>query len=63
MKVPVVDLSECVDCDACVEMCPNVFRRNAAGYIEVIDLSEYSEEEVEEAMKDCPAHCITWEEV
>lgn len=63
MKNPVIDLSECVDCDVCIETCPAIFRRNAAGYIEVVDLSEYSEEEVEEAIKNCPANCITWEEV
>jgi len=63
MKIPVIDLSECVDCDVCIETCPAIFRRNAAGYIEVFDLSEYPEEEVAEAIKNCPANCITWEEV
>ncbi len=63
MKVPVIDLGECVDCDACTEVCPDVFTRNDAGYIEVIELPEYLEEELEEAIKNCPADCITWEEV
>ena len=63
MRIPVIDLGECVDCDACVETCPNVFRRNDVGYIEVIELHEYPEEEVEEAIKHCPTDCITWEEV
>ena len=63
MKVPVIDLGECIDCDACIEVCPAVFRRNDAGYIEVIELPEYLEEELEEAIKNCPADCITWEEV
>ncbi|MBW2645567.1 MAG: ferredoxin [Deltaproteobacteria bacterium] len=61
MKLPVIDLSECVDCDACIEACPAIFRRNAAGYIEVVDLSEYSEEEVAEAIKNCPTDCIKWQ--
>jgi len=62
MKKPAIDLGECVDCDACIEACPNVFRRNDAGYIEVLELPEYPEEEVEEAIKNCPADCIKWED-
>ncbi len=61
MKVPVIDLGECVDCEACLDLCPSVFRRNNTGYIEVVDLEEYPEEEVEEAIKNCPADCIAWE--
>jgi len=61
MKVPVIDLGECVDCDACLDLCPSVFRRNDTGYIEVVDLEEYPEEEVQEAIKNCPADCIVWE--
>ena len=63
MKIPVIELGECVDCDACIEVCPALFRRNDAGYIEVIELPEYLEEELEEAIKNCPADCISWEEV
>ncbi|MBN1841451.1 MAG: ferredoxin [Deltaproteobacteria bacterium] len=62
MKVPVIDLGECVYCEACLELCPSVFRRNDAGYIEVVDLEKYPEEEVGEAIKNCPADCIAcWE--
>jgi ferredoxin len=63
MKIPVIDLGECVDCDACIEVCPAVFRRNDAGFIEVVELQEYPKEEVEEAVKNCPADCIVWEEL
>ena len=63
MKVPVIDLGECVDCEACLELCPTLFRLNDAGYIEVIDLPEYPVEEVEECIKNCPADCITWKEI
>ena len=63
VKIPVIDLSECVDCEACLELCPTVFRRNDAGCLEVIDLLEYPAEEVEECIKNCPADCITWEEL
>jgi ferredoxin len=63
MKIPVIDLGECVDCEACLELCPKVFRRNDAGYTEAIELGEYSKQELEEIIKNCPGQCITWEEI
>jgi ferredoxin len=62
MKLPVVELSECILCEICVEVCPSVFRLNDTGYIEVADLSVYPEPDVEEAIKNCPADCIYWSE-
>lgn len=62
MRYPVVDLSECVDCDGCVEVCPEVFGRSDAGYIQVADLKSYPESCVDEAIMMCPADCIAWEE-
>ena len=62
--VPVIDLSECRDCDACIEVSPTVFRRNDdTGLIEVTDLPEYPEPLVEEAMAMCPEDCIAWDEI
>jgi len=63
MKIPAIDLGECVDCEACLELCPALFRRNDAGYIEVVELPGYPEEEIEEIIKNCPGGCITWEEI
>ena len=62
MKRPVVELSDCILCEVCVDVCPAVFAMNDAGYIEVADLSEYPEDDVDEAVKNCPADCIYWEE-
>jgi len=62
MKIPVVELSDCIVCGVCVEACPGVFRLNDAGYIEVRDLKNYPEEDVNEAVKNCPADCIFWQE-
>ena len=62
MKRPVVELSECIHCDVCVEACPAVFRLNQAGYIEVVDLDAYPGEEVDDAIRNCPADCIRWVE-
>jgi ferredoxin len=61
-RVPVIELSECTGCEGCLELCPEVFRKNPAGFFEVLSLSSYPEECVEEAIKYCPMGCISWEE-
>jgi ferredoxin len=59
---PVVDMGECTDCGSCLEVCPEVFKRNSeTGYIDVIYFHEYPEDCVQEAISVCPADCITWE--
>ncbi len=61
-KIPAIDIGICTKCEGCIEVAPQIFRYNdAAGYIEVIDLEEYSEEDVDEAIKICPVDCIFWE--
>lgn len=60
MKIPVVELSDCIKCEVCVEACPQVFSLNDAGYIEVADLAEYPESEVQDAIRNCPTDCIYW---
>lgn len=62
-RTPVVDLSLCTDCDSCIEVCPEVFKRNPdTGLVEVVDLQEYPGESVAYAISLCPADCISWEE-
>ena len=62
-KVPVIDFSECTDCEACLELCPTVFQRNReTGRIEVAELEDYPEEQITEAIAMCPCDCIAWEE-
>jgi ferredoxin len=43
-----------------VEVSPEVFRLNDAGYIEVTELGTYPQDEVNEAIKYCPTDCISW---
>jgi ferredoxin len=62
MQRPVVELSDCIRCGVCVEACPAVFRMTEAGYIEVLDLEAYPEDEVNDAIKNCPTDCIRWED-
>jgi len=62
-QVPVIDIRECSDCGTCLELCPAVFRRNdVPGFIEILELPEYPEDEIREAISCCPRDCITWEE-
>ena len=63
MKKPVIDLGECVQCDICVELCPDVFIKNSAGYIEVAEcLSGTTEAEIIEVINNCRGDCISWDE-
>ncbi len=61
MKMPSVELDNCIKCTGCVELCPEVFRMNDFGYIEVTDLAEYPEAGVNEAINFCPTQCISWD--
>jgi ferredoxin len=60
MKRPDVDLGACNLCMGCVEICPEVFRLNDAGYIEIIELTEYPVDDVDYLIMLCPEKCIIW---
>ena len=63
MKIPVIDLALCSECEGCIAVCPSVFKFNeATGMIEVVEMDVYPEECVDEAIKNCPADCISWED-
>lgn len=58
---PVVDIGICTLCKGCIEVAPQVFQYNRElDFIEVVDLAEYPQKEVDEAIKICPVDCITW---
>jgi len=61
MKTPVVELGDCILCGICIEVAPAVFKLSSAGYIEVSELSCYPEMDIDEAIKNCPADCISWD--
>jgi len=61
-KNPVIDLADCTDCESCLSLQPDVFKRNPdTGCIEVADLPHYSENEIEQVMSMCPGDCIAWQ--
>ncbi|MBB1078007.1 ferredoxin [Rhodoferax sp. 4810] len=61
-KYPSIDLSLCSSCLGCIEIAPKVFRYNReTGLMEVIELAEYPVDLVDEAIKNCPKDCISWE--
>ncbi len=62
MRIPVVELDECSRCEVCIDVCPTVFTMNDSGYIEVIELGEYPDDDVHEAVKNCPADCIIYQD-
>lgn len=63
MKIPVIDLGLCTDCEGCMTVCPAVFQFNqATDMLEVVEMNAYPEDCVNEAIKICPADCIAWEE-
>lgn len=61
-KFPSIDLGRCSECKGCIEIAPTVFRFNTStAMMEVIDLEQYPEDLVNDAMQNCPEDCISWE--
>ena len=61
-KRPYVDMAACTLCEGCLDLLPEIFSLNQAGYIEVAEMEDYPEDQVQEAIADCPAEAISWEE-
>jgi ferredoxin len=61
-KKVIIDEEECMGCEACVEIAPEVFQFNddtEKAY--VIKVEGGDEGLIQEAMDSCPASCINWE--
>jgi ferredoxin len=61
-NTPVIDRSECTDCESCISLLPGIFKRNPeTGCIEVVELPDYPENEIAQVMSMCPGDCIAWQ--
>lgn len=55
----IIDQDECIGCEACVEICPQVFVMDEdEGKAAVLEDSDATEDCVDEAIASCPAECI-----
>ena len=60
-----IDSDECMACETCVELCPDIFAFDEATNPDcayVIKPEGGDEACIEEAIASCPAECITYEE-
>jgi ferredoxin len=54
-----IDTDECIGCESCVELCPDVFGFDeAAEKAFVKEAADGSEECIDEAIETCPVECI-----
>jgi ferredoxin len=57
----VIDVDECLGCETCVELCPEVFKMDDAGEKAVVIDPDSTLECVEEAIDSCPVEAISKE--
>ncbi len=60
MAEVIIEVDECIGCEACVETCPTVFgfeEDEAKAF--VIEGSDANADCIDEAIASCPAECIT----
>ncbi len=60
-RFPVIDRRYCSRCQGCVDSVPEVFFvDDSSGLVSVVDRPDYPPA-VDEAIKNCPRDCISWE--
>jgi ferredoxin len=55
-----IDQEKCIGCGLCAEIVPKVFRLNGEGVVEIIDSTGDEENNIQEAISECPVECIGW---
>lgn len=59
MSVVVIETEDCIGCESCVEICPEVFAMNEDGDKAVVIKPEGGPNDlIEEAIETCPVECI-----
>ncbi len=62
-KIPMIDTDACIACGNCEAVCPAVFHLDEnLGYSEVIKPYGGPVPCIQDAVDQCPAQCISWEE-
>jgi ferredoxin len=57
----IIDEDECVGCESCVEICPDVFEFDEDSGKAVVSNPDSSDDCVDEAIESCPVECISKE--
>ena len=63
MKKVILDRDECIGCESCVEVCPEVFEFDEGAELanlKYVDPDEYKDC-IDEAIEVCPVDCIYWQ--
>ncbi|MDD4856934.1 MAG: ferredoxin [Candidatus Krumholzibacteria bacterium] len=60
-RVPFVDSDLCTGCELCVETVPSVFQIEG-DVATIIDPEGASDDEIQEAIDNCPVEAISWQE-
>ena len=55
----VIDQDECIGCESCVEICPEVFEMDADGEKATVIAPDSTLDCVEEAIETCPNEAIS----
>ena len=57
-----IDADECIGCETCVELCPDIFAFDEDAGKAVVTKAEGGDEDcIEEAIASCPGECISYE--
>lgn len=57
--IVVINTDECIGCETCVELCPDIFHFDSEAEKAVVAKEDDEDEEcVEEAIESCPVECI-----
>ncbi len=62
-KIVIIDEEECIGCESCVELCPDVFEFDEENEKALVIKPKGGDEQcIEECIETCPVECIRWKE-